>query len=142
VLGQVGLQPGTDAVVRGQRIRVDARHDGTQPEAGAARENSHAAARPEGAQGAQSVVAELGDGVRLVGLDEVEAMVDDAATLFGRRLRGADVEAPVHLPRVGGDHLGGDPADDEVLRERDGEPGLPGGGGAADDEERREPAAA
>jgi hypothetical protein len=40
---------------------------------------------------------ELGDGIRLVGLDQVDAVVDDPLPLLGRGLGRADVEAPVDL---------------------------------------------
>ena len=71
---------------------------------------------PSASSAAEGVGAEVGDGVRLVRVDEVEAVVDDPRPLLGRRLGGADVEAAVDLPRVGRDDLGRDPAREQALR--------------------------
>ena len=85
---------------------------------------------------------EVGDGEGGVGLDEVEAVVDDPAPLGERRLRRPDVEPAVDLARVGRDDLGGDPLPRQALGDVDREARLAGRGGARDDEERREPSGA
>jgi hypothetical protein len=84
------------------------------------------------------VPAELGHGIRPVGVDEVDAVVDDATPLVGGRLGRPDVEAAVDLPGVGGDDLRGDPAPLQVLGDVDREAGLARGRGTADDDEGRE----
>ena len=138
VAGHVRLQRGPDPLVRREGVRVDAGEDGPQPEPRATGQDPDAATGPERLQRGQGVGPEVGDGVRLVCIDEVEAVVDDPQPLLGRRLGGADVEVAVDLPRVGRHDLGGDPAGEQAFRERDREPGLAGGGRAADDDERGE----
>ena len=53
------------------------------------------------------VVHEVGDGERLVRIDEIEAVMWNAVPLLARRLGRPDVQAAVDLPRVGRDDLGG-----------------------------------
>ena len=67
------------------------------------------------------------------GLDEVEAVMRDAAPFRERDLGRADVEAAIHLPRVGRDDLGARDRLCEVQREA----GLAGRGRAGDDDQRR-----
>ena len=75
--------------------------------------------RPRSASASSGVCPEVGDAERLVGVDEVEAVVDDPAPLPGGRLRGADVEAAIDLPRVGGDRSRpGDPRRAAIPRAR------------------------
>ena len=93
---------------------------------------------PSDVNAIQRMRAEVRDAERLIGVDEVEAVVDDPPPLLGRRLGRADVQAAVHLPRVGGDHLGRAPIGDQPLGEDDGEPGLAGRRGTADHDERRD----
>ena len=80
---------------------------------------------------------EVADAEVLVGIDEVEAVVDDALALVDGRLGGSDVHPAVDLPGVGGDHFRGAALGAEREGDPDGDLGLAGRGGAADDEERR-----
>ena len=59
---------------------------------------------------------EVGHAERLVGVDEVEAVVRDAGPVRGGRLGRADVEPAEHLPRIGRDDRHGPAARDRSLR--------------------------
>ncbi len=83
------------------------------------------------------MVGEVRDGERPVRIDEVEAVMGDPAALGEGRLGGPDVQSAVHLPRIRGDDLRGDPLPRQALRDIDREPRLAGGGGPGDHEERR-----
>ncbi len=54
----------------------------------------------------RACAGEVGDAERLVGVDEVEAVVRDPRPLRGGRLGRADVQAAVDLARIGRDDLG------------------------------------
>ena len=142
VRGQGCVQPRANRGVKRERVGVDAREHGAQPETGPAGEDADAAVLAQGRQGTERMRAEVGDRERLVRVHEVDAVVDDPCPLLGRGLGRADVQAAEHLSRVGGDDLGRDAACEQPFRERDGKAGLAGGGGSADDDERRERAQA
>ncbi len=83
------------------------------------------------------VADEVGDAEGLVGVDEVEPVMDDAAALLEGRLGRPDVEPAIDLARVGRDDLRVATRRSEREGEVDGEAGLPRGGRPADDDERR-----
>jgi hypothetical protein len=121
-----------------QGFGVDAAGHRAEPEAGPAGEDADAVARSEVAQRLERVRPEVGDRERLVGIDEVDAVVDDSSALLDGRLRGADVEPAVDLAGVGRDDLGGRASRDQSLGERDREARLASRSRAADDDQRGE----
>ena len=103
-LGEVVLDRRPHGRVGGQRVGVEAGRHRSQPEPGPAHEDARPhRGRPVPRARSSACVAEVGHAERLVGIDEVEPVVDDPPPLLGRRLRRADVEAAVDLPRVGRD---------------------------------------
>jgi hypothetical protein len=48
---------------------------------------------------------EIRNGIALVGIDHVNIVVGNASKLFGRGFGASDIEAPVHLNRIGGNHF-------------------------------------
>ena len=140
---ELRLEPGADGAVGGQRVGRECRgrrpagtgpcrRPGSPRTAALGRRPSASAASAARAWAAKSATVKV-----CVRLDEVEAVMGDPAALGDRRLGRPDVEAAIHLARVGGDDLGRDPLPRQALRDVDRETGLAGGGGARDDEQRR-----
>ena len=130
VRGQLGLQPGPQGRVGAGEVElVD---DGADVQAGPADEQRHPAAGEHVVDRGPGQPLVLGDAGPLGHVPHVEHVVRYATPLGRRRLRGADVHAPVELHGVGVDDLGA-----ETPGQLDGERGLAGRGGT---DERDQPA--
>ena len=86
--------------------QVEVVEHGRQVEPGAGDEQRPAAAPGDRPLGLGVGGAVVGDGERLVGVDEIEAVVGHGGPVGGRRLGRADVHAPVDLHGVDGHDLG------------------------------------
>src|SRR5689334_1165767 len=105
-------------VLAGERQVVD---DGLHVEAGSADEERTAAARLDVRDRGARRSLGAGDRPVLPRIGDVDEMVRHRGALLGRRLRGTDVHAPVHLHRVDRDDLDVT----EGARDRQRERGLP-----------------
>ena len=134
---EVGADLRPDRGVGRQAGRIEPLHDRAQVEPGAPGQDRHAIPRVERGQDIRDVGVEGRDGEDLVGIDEIEPVVDDPGPVLGGGLGRADVQPAIDLPGVGGDDLGVTAVGQERLGQRDRQAGLAGGGRAAEDDERR-----
>ena len=134
---QVRLEPRPNLGIARERVGVEPAGDGAQVQPGSAGEDRDAIPLADRGQRRTRVADEVGHRERLVGVDEVEAVVRDASAFGGRHLGRADVQAAEDLPRVGRDDLGRSPLLRDPLGEPDREPGLAGRRRTGDDQERR-----
>jgi hypothetical protein len=122
-LGELPLEPGAERRVGAGELEAVEHRPGV--ERGPADEHGDDAARAQRLDRGPRLGLELRHRHRLGRVVGVEQVVRDPATLRRRRLRGADVHAPVDRHRVGVDDLAAEP-----LGEVEGERGLAGGGRA------------
>src|SRR5439155_16233916 len=87
------------------RRRTQPAEERADVEPGAADDHRHPPAALDVGGGGGGGGAEAGRVERLLGIDEVEAVVPDAGALGGARLRRPDLETAIDLPRVGGHDL-------------------------------------
>ncbi len=116
---------------------VQPARDGPEVEARPADEDRQPTPPGDRGQRLAGVGDVLGDAERLVRIDEVEAVVRDPRPVGGAHLGRPDVEAAVHLARVGREDLGRDPSTPEPVRQPEREPGLARRGRPGDDQKRR-----
>ena len=133
MFGEVRLERGPEARVGGPVLEVEAAGHGAQVEPRPAHQEGVTAAAADRRQGGEGVALVGGDAERLVGDDEVEAVVRDGVALGAGRLGRPDVHPAVDLPRVGRDDLRLSHGQRQADRER----GLAGCRRPADDDERR-----
>ena len=105
---------------------------GADVQAGAAHQHGHARSGADARDGLQRLLLIHRQGIRLVGIDDVEQMVGQARALREGGLGGADVHPAVDRSGVGRDDF-----HREVLGQRQRQGGLAGGGRANDDWENR-----
>ena len=113
----LALDPGTDVGVMRESVRVEATGDRAQVESGATDQDRQPAARADSGKGARRLRNEVGDGKRLVRVDEVETVMRHPRPVGRRHLGRPDVEAAVDLSRVGRDDFGWNPFSGQPLRE-------------------------
>ena len=103
VVDQLRLEAGAQSWVARQRVGVEAARDRAQVEPGPAGQDRDAAGTVDPGQGVARMGREVGHAERLVGVDEVEAVMGDPRPIRRAGLGRADVEAAEDLARVGRD---------------------------------------
>ncbi len=133
---ELRLEPLSELRVVRQRLEVEAARHGPQVQPSAADEQRDTTLRGHAGQHLPGVRHEVGQREPFRWIDEVETLVGDARPVGGVYLGRADVQAAIHLPRIGRDDRRGPAFCDERLRQPDPELGLAGRGRARDDDER------
>ena len=98
---ELRAQRGVAAGVLERNVAGDRAH----VEPGTTDQQRHAAASRDPVECLERVAPEIGGGERLVGVDEIEAVVGNALAVRRSHLGRAEVHAAVHLARVGADDL-------------------------------------
>ncbi len=104
--GEIRADSCPDRGIRRQSCGIQSAHDRAEVEAGPAGEQRDAATGTERREDRADVGVEGGDREDLVGIDQVQAVMDDSSAVPRGRLGRSDVQSAVDLARIGGDDLG------------------------------------
>ena len=99
VAGGVGIERRAHFLIRGGQI-VQALGQGLEIQHRAADEQRHVAPRIDFTDKPQRVGAEIGGGIGVGGVDDVDQMMRRERAFAGGRLRGADIHAAIHQRRI------------------------------------------
>src|SRR5229473_1585673 len=117
----------TNPAARDSRRRVEPPQERPDVEPRAAYDDGQTPASPDRLDRGCGVVTEAGGLISVVGVHDVDEVMDDRSARLGSRLPGRRVHAAIDLPRVGADHF-----DRYLVSERHRHSGLADARGPAD----------